>query len=283
LLGRVFQGCAESLIGTGALSWGMTLVGPRNAGKVMVWVGIAMFGAYAVGAPIGQMVYGEYDFTGIAVAGIIASLIALAIIAGRPAPAPLAVTRTPFREVFSAVWLPGLGLALSSIGFGVINAFIALLFAEKQWENPALAFTALGVAFIIARLFFGHLPDKLGGAKVALVSVAIEAVGQLLIWGADTPALAYAGAALTGFGFSLAFPAFGVEAVRRAPPQSRGTAMGIYVAFLDLSNGICVPASGIIASHWNIYSVYLASAVAVTCALAVALRLLATPVQPASH
>jgi MFS family permease len=277
LIGRICHGFAESLIGTGALSWGMTLVGPKHAGRVMVWVGIAMFAAYAVAAPAGQMIYEAFDFAGIAMAGMLAATLALAIVLGRPTPAILAVKRTPLKEVFNAVWLPGLGLALSSIGFGVITAFIALLFAAKDWANPALAFTALGVAFIVARLFFGHLPDQLGGAKVALISVAVEAVGQVLIWTAASPLLAYAGAALTGFGFSLAFPAFGVEAVRRAPPQSRGTAMGIYVAFLDLSLGLCVPAAGIIASRTHISSVYLASAVAVICAVIVAARLLRTP------
>ncbi|WP_197893571.1 hypothetical protein [Variovorax sp. PBL-H6] len=67
----------------------------------------------------------------------------------------------------------------------MIRAFIALLTAVKHWGNASLAFTALGMAFIVARIFFGHLPDKIGGAKMALVSVAIEVVGRLLIWGAD--------------------------------------------------------------------------------------------------
>ena len=37
---------------------------------------------------------------------------------------------------------------------------------------------------------FGHLPDRIGGAKVALVCVLIEAAGQALIWLAPWPALA---------------------------------------------------------------------------------------------
>jgi hypothetical protein len=32
------------------------------------------------------------------------------------------------------------------------------------------------------RLIFGHLPDRIGGTKVALVCVLIEAAGQALIW-----------------------------------------------------------------------------------------------------
>ena len=101
----------------------------------------------------------------------------------------------------------------------------------------------------------------------------IEAAGQLLIWGADTAVMAYIGAALTGFGYSLAFPGFGVEAVR-APPQTRSLAMGAYVAFLDMSLGITSPLAGLLADAGGIASVYLAGATAVALSVVVALKLL---------
>ncbi|MDN8054368.1 arabinose transporter [Comamonas thiooxydans] len=283
LLGRVLLGCGESLIVTGSLSWGIGLVGPQNAGKVMAWNGMAMYGAYAVGAPMGIAVQGGYGFAGISVAAVILPLLALALIANVRATAPTAVRRTPFYKVLGMVWRPGLGLALCSVGFGVITAFIALLFASRDWGNASLAFTAFGLAFIAARIFFGHLPDKLGGASVALVCVLIEAVGQLLIWGAQSPAVAYAGAALTGFGYSLAFPGFGVEAVRRAPPQSRGLAMGAYVAFLDIALGITGPVLGAMAGAWRIEAVYLAGAVAVALSALVALQLLISAPKGGHH
>lgn len=283
LLGRVLLGCGESLVVTGALSWGVGLAGPQNAGKVMAWVGIAMYGAYALGAPAGVAVHAAHGFAGIAAASCLAPLLALGAVWGVRAVAPTAARRTPFYRVLGSVWLPGLGLALSSVGFGVLTAFIALLFAAKGWGNAGLAFTAFGLAFIGARLCFGHLPDRLGGARVALACVVIEAVGQLLIWGADTAALAYLGAALTGFGYSLAFPGFGVEAVRRAPPQSRGVAMGAYVAFLDIALGITGPALGAVAGAWNVGAVYLAGAVAVGLSLLVAVGLLAAPLPGGRH
>lgn len=276
LLGRVLLALGESLIVTGAMGWSIGLVGPQNAGRVMVWTGIAIFGAYALGAPVGVAVNARWGFAGIAVATVLLALLALAAVSGVRAVAPTATRRTPFYKVLGAVWEPGLGLALSSVGFGLVTAFIALLFAARDWGDSSLAFTAFGVAFIGARLGFGHLPDRIGGARVALVSVAIEAVGQLLIWGADTAPAAYLGAALTGFGYSLAFPAFGVEAVRRAPPQTRSLAMGAYVAFLDIALGITSPAAGAWAGAWGIGSVYLAGAVAVGLSLVVALRLLRT-------
>ncbi|WP_028103599.1 arabinose transporter [Pseudoduganella violaceinigra] len=277
IAGRVLLGCAESLIVTGALSWGVGLVGPQNAGKVMAWVGIAMYGAYAAGAPAGMAVYHQYGFQGIAAAGMLAPALALLLLANIQGLPAATMRRIPFYKVLGAVWMPGLGLAFSSVGFGVITAFISLLFAAKEWGSPSLAFTAFGAAFIGARLLFGHLPDKIGGARVALVCVLIEALGQLCIWQASAPALVYVGAALTGFGYSLAFPGFGVEAVKRTPPQSRGAAMGAYVAFLDISLGLTGPLAGALAGEHGVGSVYLAGCAAVSCALVIAIRLLQPP------
>jgi len=277
LLGRVLLGCAESLIITGALSWGIALVGPQNAGKAMAWIGIAMYAAYSTGAPLGTLIYGSWDFAGIAIGTVLIPLLALAIVTPARAVAVSSARRMPFYKVLGTVWVPGLGLLLCSVGLGVITTFVALLFAAKNWGSASLAFTAFGIAFIGARLMFAHLPDKIGGGKVALVCVLIEAAGQLLIWQADHVLMAYAGAALTGFGFSLAFPGFGVEAVRRAPPQSRGAAMGAFMAFLDISLGVTGPAAGAIASTASVSTVYLAGAGAVALAAIVAVVLIVNP------
>lgn len=274
VLGRILLALGESLIATGALGWSLGLVGSQNAGKVMVWVGIAIYGAYALGAPLGVAVNNQWGFAGIAAAVAAISFLALAVVVNVHAIALTATKRTPFYTVLGAVLWPGMGLALSSVGFGLITAFIALLFAAKQWGNSSLVFTAFGLVFIGARIFFGHLPDKLGGAKVAMVSVAIEAVRLLFIWGAGSAPLAYIGAALTGFGYSLAYPGFGVEAVRRAPPQSRSLAMGAYVAFMDIALGLTTPMAGALAGAKGISSIYLAGTITVALALVIALRLL---------
>jgi len=154
-----------------------------------------------------------------------------------------------------------------------MTAFVSLLFAARGW-TVWTAFTTFAAAFIFARLFLGHVADKVGGAKVALVFVLIEAAGQGLLWGASSPALALIGSALTGFGYSLVYPGFGVEAVRRAPPESRGLAMGAYTAFLDLTLGVASPVLGLIGTVAGIGSVFLASALVVLCASVIAMWLL---------
>jgi MFS family permease len=121
----------------------------------------------------------------------------------------------------------------------------------------------------VARIVLGHLPDRLGGAKVALACMVVEAVGLTVIWQAHTVGMALAGVALSGLGYSLVYPGLGVEAVRSAPPQSRGTAMGTYTAFLDLSLGLASPALGYIADAISLGAVFLVSAAIVVGTIAV--------------
>jgi MFS family permease len=186
---------------------------------------------------------------------------------------PTARAHFGFSKVVSAVWLPGVGLALASAGFGAMTAFVSLLFAARGWTVWP-AFTVFALAFILARVFLGHLADAVGGAKVALICVLIEAAGQALIWLAPWSTIALIGAALTGFGYSLVYPGFGVEAVRRAPAESRGLAMGAYTAFLDVALALASPALGLIASAADLGAVFFASALSVLCAAAIAMRLL---------
>lgn len=277
LLGRGLLGGAESFIITAAVSWGLALVDAGSTGKVIAWVGMAMFAAFAIGAPAGSALYASYGFAAIAAATTMAPLIPLMLVSRLPVVPPTHQTRFSFVDVIGAVWVPGLGSALGSVGFGAVTTFVALLFANRGWANGWLAYTAYAVAFITARIFFSHVADVVGGARVALVCAVIEAVGQALIWMAVRPEMALAGAALTGFGFSLVYPGFGVEAVRRVPAQSRGLAMGAYTAFLDLAQGIASPGLGLIATGARLNVVFLVSAITVLCAALVASRLIAHP------
>jgi MFS family permease len=169
--------------------------------------------------------------------------------------------------------MPGLASAFSSIGFGPIIAFSALFFAEREWNPVWLAFSAFAAALIAARIFLGHLPDKFGGARVAVIFAVIEAAGLALLWLASGPAMAAAGAALAGFGYSLVYPGLGVEAVRRTPPESRGLAMGIYTAFLDMALGLGSPFLGLVAGWAGLSSIFPVSALIVLATTAMAATL----------
>jgi MFS family permease len=273
LLGRALLGRAESFIITGAVSWGLALVGTKNAGRVVAWIGMAMFAALALGAPLGTALYAAGGFAGVAITAILLPLATVLLVARLSPVPPQRGARPPLKTVAAAVWLPGFGSALSSIGFGAIIAFGSLLAAQRGWNPVWLVFTAFAVSLVAARLLLGHLPDRLGGARVALVCASIEAAGLVLISLAKGPTSAAAGAALAGFGYSLVYPGLGVEAVRRTPPQSRGLAMGAYTVFLDVALGLGSPALGLIAGQFGFHAAFLISALVALGTAVIALRL----------
>src|SRR5438270_1509055 len=209
LLGRAVLGAGESYIITGAQAWGLVLAGPRHTGKVIAWMGTAMYASFALGAPIGTTLYASYGFTAIALATTVLPLAVLTVVLPLERANPTARIRRSFTKVLAAVWLPGVALALTSAGFGAMTAFVSLLFAARGWTVWP-AFTTFAVAFMLARIALGQITDRIGGARVALVFLLIEAVGQALLWLAPSSTFALVAAALTVLGYSLVYPGFGV-------------------------------------------------------------------------
>jgi len=271
--GRALLGAGESFAITGAQAWGFILGGPRNTGKVIAWMGTALYAAFAFGAPLGTVLYARYGFASIALATALVPLSSLALVAPLRRVAPTAGAHASLRKVFRAVWLPGLGLALTSAGFGAMTAFASLLFSARGWAVWP-AFTAFAVALILARTFLGSVADRMGGARVALAFLLVESAGLALLWLAPSFASGVGGAALAGFGYSLVYPGFGVEAVRRAPAGSHGLAMGAYGGFLDVALALGSPALGFIAGISGVGTVFLVAALSVACAAPIAWRLM---------
>jgi MFS family permease len=274
LAGRGVLGAAESFMITGATTWGLTRAGSQNAGTVIAWMGTAMFAAFAGGAPLGTFLYEAGGFKAVAAATAVAPLVTLLLVVFLEGDLPSHRGSPKILAVVRRIWKPGLGAALGSVGFGALTSFASLLFVARGWSPVWLPFTAYAVGLIAARMLFGHGPDRFGGARVAVVSLLIEAAGLTLIAFAPSAMLGALGAALTGLGYSLVFPGFGVEAVRRAPPESRGIAMGTYTACLDLALGVSGPVLGLVASAAGLGAVFLISAAIVLCAVGIGLPMM---------
>ncbi|PTX10611.1 arabinose transporter [Achromobacter mucicolens] len=262
--GRLAAGLGESQFVTGCVSWSIASVGPQRAGMSMSWTGIAMFAALSIGAPVGMMLYQSYGLAAAMIACIVSPLVAGGIARSATSYLSPGGVRLPFYRVVGRIWREGLGLMLQGVGLAGLTAFASLYFAARHWGNAGWVMTAFGIGFIFVRLVLGHLPDRMGGYRVAVSSLIVEATGQAMLWFAPSEGLALAGALVTGLGCALVFPALGVEALKRVPPTNRGSAMGAFVAFLDIAYGISGPAAGAIAGQFGYASVYLFGA---ACAL----------------
>jgi len=262
-LSRLWLGAAESGSGTGCIAWGIGRTGGAHTAAVISWNGVASYGGIAIGAPVGVMVN---HLGGLAAIGLTTTGLSLAalVMCGFKAATPLAQgARIGFGLVFRRVFPYGMTLALSSIGFGTIVAFIALFYAGHGWNGAAYALSAFGIAFVMVRIFFSRAINRFGGFRCCIVSLAVEFCGLLLLWLAHLPWVAILGSALTGLGLSLIFPAMAVEALKTVPVANRGAAVGAYTVFLDISLGTTGPLAGLIIGQYGYPAAFLVAAIAV--------------------
>jgi len=264
---RLVMGASESMTSTGATMWGILSVGTEHTAIVISWNGICTYGALAIGAPLGVYLEKLVGFWSIGAFVVLLGFAPIFLARRLPHVAISHGEKLPFHHVFGKVAPFGLGLALGSVGFGVLATFITLDFAHRGWSGAAFALTLFGALFVFARLLFANAINKMGGFAVATACFSFEFLGLMLLWLTHTEALAFAGAALTGFGFSLVFPALGVEAVRHIPPQDKGTALGAYGVFMDFALMVIGPAAGAIIGGFGYPPIYLFAGCSVLLAL----------------
>jgi MFS family permease len=273
IAGRLLLGLGESLAMVGMIGWAIGLMGPARSGKVMSLVGMGMYGAFAAGGPLGLWLLDRVGFSGLMGICAVLPLLGLIAIHRLPAVAPHAGQRQSFWRIIGRIWRAGAAVGLQGVGFAGLGAFFSLYFLSRSWPYAGLGLTFFGGGFVLVRLLFGHLPDRLGGKPVAILSLAVEACGQYLLWMAPNPWAALVGALLTGLGCSMVFPAMGAEVVKQVPPQLRGTAVGGFAAFQDLAYGLTGPVVGLLADHSGYSSVFLIGGLAATLGLLLATRL----------
>jgi predicted MFS family arabinose efflux permease len=227
----------------------------------------------ALGAPLGVILDAQWGLASIGLLTIVVGGISLAIAFRKP---PVPVTpgeHLPFSHVMSRVAPHGMGLALGGMCYSVLATFITLFYASRHWQGAALCLTSFGLAFILARLLFIQTINRFGGFPVAIVCLSVESVGLFLLWQAHTPWMAIVGSFLGGFGFSLVFPSIGVEAVKRVTEQNRGTALGVYTAFSDVSFFLTGPLAGAVIGMYGYASVFLFAMICVLVALGIVIVL----------
>ncbi len=278
---RLVLGVGESLGSTGATLWGISSAGPEYTAKVISYNGVSTYGALALGAPLGVVLETHWGLGSVAILTIIVCALAFAWAVSKP-PVPVAPgEHLPFRNVLGRVTPHGMGLALGGVGYSALATFVTLFYLSRHWNGAALCLTAFGIAFIVARLIFIRTIGHFGGYPVAKICLVVESIGVLMLWRSVSPWMALFGAALTGFGYSLVFPALGVEAVERVTLENRGTALGVYTVFADVSFFMVGPVAGAVIGAFGYASVFLFALICVLAALAIVLILARKKSHPA--
>lgn len=264
---RLVLGLSESLFITALSSWSIARVGRQHAGRAMAWSGIAMYAALAVGAPVGIEIYRFFDFRAVALSIVVLPLVSAALVMPwRNIAVGTASAPAGFFGILRTIWIPGLAMALASSGVGTISSFLPLHFANEGWSHVGIALAAFGAAYIFVRIRFGGLPDRFGGYTIGTASLLAEAVGLFVIAIAHNAATAFTGTLVVGFGYSLVFPALGVEAIRRVKNDSQGIVISAYLACFDLGLAVAGPGAGAIARSLGIRGAFVGATCAALCA-----------------
>ena len=269
LASRLALGCAQSLVGISAISWGITRLGPQSTARMISWNGIAAYGGVGIGAPLGVFLLKMLGMWSLGAVTMLLAAIGLAL-AWRRGEAPLNPgERLPFGRVLWRVAPPGFSLAFATVGYGTLTAFIALYYDARGWTGAAWCLSVFAFAFIGIRLFTPDLVNRVGGYRVALGCLVVEILGLMLLWLADTPAAALAGSALTGCGLSLLYPALGVAVVSRVGASSRSSGLSVFAMFFDLALGLSGLVMGLVAGWVGLQHVFLAAALVAGGSLAI--------------
>jgi len=275
VLSRLALGVGESMTSTGAIMWGIGRVGNERTARVISWNGVATYLALAIGAPVGVLLGSRWGFAGVGLLILLVCIASYVVATGMAPTAPIKghPTPLPLRKILLRVTPYGLALALGGMGFGIIGTFITLYFVHRGWQGAALSLTIYGLSFMGVRLVFPRVIERFGGFSVAIVSLIVEVAGLLLLAFSNTAGLAHAGCGLAGLGFSLVFPALAVEAANVFPTSVRGSVLGVYSAFIDLSLFLSGPIAGAIIHLYGYLTAFLTIAGAVLLALAISIWL----------
>ncbi len=269
IVSRLVLGVGESLGSTGSTLWGITAAGQEHTAKVIGMNGISTYGGMALAAPLGVILDAQWGLGSIGILTILIGAVSFAFAWRKDPVAVEPGEHLPFAHVVGRVAPHGMGLALGGVSYSVLATFVTLFYVHQHWRGAALCLTAFGVGFIFVRVFFVGTINRFGGFPVAIASLATDAVGMVLLWQAVAPWMALTGAAVAGVGFSLVFPSIGVEAVKRVPEFNRGTALGVYTAFSDVSFFLVGPVAGAVIGWFGYSSVFLFALISVLIALGI--------------
>ncbi|MGN6556493.1 MAG: MFS transporter [Solirubrobacterales bacterium] len=271
---RLVLGVGEGAVYTAGSAWIVDMAPPERRGRILGLYGLAVWGGLSVGPLLGEVLLHASGYSTVWICAAALPLVGAAIATRVPDPFQPLAHAEPHPLIAPEAVRPGFAVALASVGYATLAAFIVLLLESRGVDHGATVFAAFAAMIVLARLLAGHLPDRYGPAPVAIGAVLVEAGGLLLIAVSHSLVAAMIGGMAMGAGFSLLNPSLMLIAVGRVSETARGAAMGTYTAFFDAGVGVGAPLAGLAAALTSYEGAFLlAAAVAVCSALLIATTL----------
>lgn len=270
---RLVLGAGEGTVFTASSAWIVDLAPAGRRARVIGLYGLSVWAGLSIGPLFGELILHSAGYTAVWLfAGIVPLLGALiAIRLPDPFHAVPHPDEGPQPLIAREALRPGVALALCSIGYATIAAFVVLHLDARGIGHGATVFGAFATMVVLTRLIGGDLPDRVGPARVATVAAIVEAVGLATLAIAPSIEVALAGALAMGAAFSLLYPSLSLIVVAGVPDTRRGAALGTFTAFFDAGIGGGAPIAGAAAALTSYEGAFvLAAAIALVSAATIA-------------
>jgi MFS family permease len=253
VLARLFLGAGEGALFTGSVGWILAHTEQSQRGKVAGHFGLAMWMGLASGPMLGTALMAIGTYRDVWIAASIIPMLAWVLVASTPPEGRVASGGANIRRALfpRAAWVPGASGVFSSIGYGIIAAFLVPRFAALGFAGQNFALTVFGIAFMMTRFLGSGYAARFGGRRVLLTAFVIESVGLAGISLAHVQWLAFASTAVAGAGLSLLIPSVTSLVTEAADPRERTAAMGAVTSAWDLGVAIGGPLGGFVAGVSN--------------------------------
>jgi MFS family permease len=274
IVARLVLGIGEGTLYTAGSAWIVDMAPIARRGRILGLYGLAVWGGLSVGPLLGELLLQASGYTAVWIFAA-AMPLAGALIATRVADPFVPLEHSePHPLIAPEAVRPGFAIALASVGYAAVAAFIVLHLEARGIGHGAAVFGAFAAMIVVTRLIAGGLPDRFGPARVAIGATLVEAAGLLVIALAHSLPVALIGGMAMGAAFSLLNPSLMLIAVGRVSENARGAAMGTYTAFFDAGVGFGAPLAGLAAALTSYEGAFvLAAAIAVGSAVLTAVTL----------
>ena len=235
---RLLTGVAEALFFVGVSTAAQDMAPDDRRGEAASLFSLSLFVALAIGPVIGETVLDGFGYKAVwglaAAAATFGAVFALTVPDTRVNPD---AGDGPGPLVHPAALRPGLILGCAIWGLAAFGPFVPLYALELGMSGARYVLLANSVTILLLRSVGARLPDRFGSLRTARFALIANPMGLAImgLW-ASVPGL-FVGAIILGIGQAFAFPALMTIAVNSAPASERGSVMGTFTAFFDLSFG----------------------------------------------
>lgn len=250
---RMLAGLGEAAFFVGAATMITDRAPVERRGEAVSYWSIAVYGGLAFGPWLGEQVLGPNDDRFAASWAVAAGFAAVAVIIGMATREADDRPEAPQRGgplVHRRAIGPGFVLFCGFVSLAGWQGFVKLYARDDLGTNDVGGvFLLYGVLILGIRVLGARLPDRLGAHRAGTGALAFGAAGIGIVAAWPTVAGLYVGTFVFALGQSLAYPALLVLALHGVDDSERGSVVGTFSSFFDLSMGIGGVICGLVADQ----------------------------------